>query len=231
MHRRGMTKPQDYINFILTATNPDDIQEFFNEITTNTTDFFRENEHFKFIKEDINNIMAEIPRIKRDREIRVWSAPCSSGEEPVTLAIVLKECLPPDIRIKILATDISEKVLVKAQRGIYSESECKGLSRQHLTTYFSKTTDGFYAVDPNLKNVITYRHFNFTDEFKFIKRNFDIIFCRNVMIYMDNPTQEKLVNKFYDVLIPNGLFFIGHSESLLNKKHSFKHVRTAVFKK
>jgi len=231
MHRRGMASPQEYVNFILSARDPDDIQEFFNEITTNTTDFFRENEHFKFIKDSINSIIADIPRIKRDREIRLWSAPCSSGEEPITMAIVLKECLPPDIRIKILATDISEKVLTKAQRGIYSESECKGLSKQNLLHYFKKQADGFYAVDPEIKKLITYRHFNFLDDFKIIKKNFDIIFCRNVMIYMDNETQEKIINKFYDVLVPNGLFFIGHSESLLNKKHNFKHVRTAVFKK
>ncbi|MCL2099299.1 MAG: protein-glutamate O-methyltransferase CheR [Oscillospiraceae bacterium] len=231
MHRHGMSKPQEYVNFILNATDPDDVQEFLNEITTNTTSFFRENEHFLFIKNNISEILAENPRIKRSREIRVWSAPCSSGEEPITLAIILKECLPPDIKIKILATDISEKVLKKAQRGVYSESECKGLSKQHMLSYFKKQPDGFYAVDPELKRLITYRRFNFTDDFKIIKRNFDIIFCRNVMIYMDNETQEKLVNKFYDVIVPNGLFFIGHSESLISKKHNFKQVRTAVFKK
>ena len=231
MHRRGMASPQDYVKFILSTDDADDIQEFLNEITTNTTEFFRESEHFKYIKDNIDKIMEEIPRIKRDREIRLWSAPCSSGEEPITMAIVLKECLPADIRIKILATDISDKVLLKAQRGIYTESECKGLSKQQLLTYFKKQPDGFYAVDPDLKRLITYRHFNFLDDFKIIKKNFDIIFCRNVMIYMDNETQEKIVNKFYDVLVPNGLFFIGHSESLLNKKHNYKHVRTAVFKK
>jgi len=230
MHRRGMASPQDYIKFIVSAKNADDIQEFFNEITTNTTEFFRENEHFKYIKENIEKIVADIPRIKRDREIRLWSAPCSSGEEPITMAIVLKECLPPDIRIKILATDISEKVLVKAQRGIYSESECKGLSKQHRMTYFKKQPDGFFMVDPDLKKLITYRHFNFMDEFRF-KKGFDIVFCRNVMIYFDNPVQEKLINKFYDVIVPNGLFFIGHSESMLNKKHNFNYVRTAIFKK
>ena len=229
--RHGMANPQDYVKFILSATDPDDIQEFFNEITTNTTGFFRENEHFKFIKENIGKIIEDIPRIKRAGEIRLWSAPCSSGEEPITMAIVLKECLPPGIRIKILATDVSKKVLLKAERGVYSQSECKGLSGQHLATYFKKQDEGFYMVEPELKKLITYRHFNFMDEFKFIRHDFDIIFCRNFMIYLSNETQEKLINKFYDVLVPNGLFFIGHSESLINKKHNFKHVRTAVFKK
>ena len=229
-NRRGMAKPQDYVKFILNAANPNDIQEFFNEITTNTTEFFREEEHFKYIKDNMSRILADIPRIQKDREIRVWSAPCSSGEEPITIAIVLKECLPPDISIKILATDISEKVLHKANKGVYSESECKGLSKQRLLSYFKKQPDGFFLVDPGIKKLITYRKFNFMDEFKFAK-GFDIVFCRNVMIYFSNEIQEKLINKFYKVIVPNGLFFIGHSESLLNKQHGFKHVRTAVFKK
>lgn len=229
-NRHGMKSPKDYVNFILGSNDPDTIQEFFNEITTNTTEFFRESAHFEYIKNNINSIINDIPRIKRDYEIRVWSAPCSSGEEPITTAIVLKECLPPGYKIKILATDISEKILNKAMRGLYTESECKGLSKNHLLKYFKKQPDGFYKVSDEIKDCITYRLFNVMSDFKF-KKDFDIIFCRNLMIYMDFDVQEKLVNKFYDVLVPNGLFFIGHSESLLNKKHNFKHIQTALFKK
>jgi len=230
MKKRAMTSAKEYVSYILSTPDADAIQEFFNEITTNTTEFFRESAHFDYIRDSINNIIAEIPRIKRDFEIRVWSAPCSSGEEPVSTAIVLKECLPPGIKIKILATDISEKILNKAIKGLYTESECKGLSKIHMQKYFQKQPDGFYKVDEEIKKCITYRLFNVMEEFRF-KKNFDIIFCRNLMIYMDHDVQEKLVNKFYDALVPNGLFFIGHSESLLNKKHNFKYVKTATFKK
>ena len=113
MRKQGIKKTSDYVNYILTTQDVDAIQEFFNEITTNTTEFFREPAHFDYIKNNISNIIDEIPRIKREREIRLWSAPCSSGEESVTLAVVLLECLPPDISIRILATDISKKVLRK----------------------------------------------------------------------------------------------------------------------
>ena len=230
MRRHDLKAPRDYVNYILATADPEMIQEFFNEITTNTTEFFREAAHFDYIRDNINAIIGEIPGIKRDCEIRVWSAPCSSGEEPITLAIALRECLPPGIKIKILATDISEKILNKAVKGLYTESECKGLDKTRMLKYFQKQPDGFYRITDDIKSCITYRLFNVMSDFRF-KKDFDMVFCRNLMIYMDHGVQEKLVNKFYDVLAPNGLFFIGHSESLLNKKHKFRYVQTALFKK
>lgn len=229
--RRNMSSSKDYVNLLLNTSDAEIVQEFFNEITTNTTEFFREVAHFDYIKSNISHIMADIPRIQREREIRVWSAPCSSGEEALTLAMVLKECLPQGISPKILATDISMKVLNKATKGVYTESECKGIPKIFLTKYFNKQKDGFYEAGDELKRHITYKLFNLMEDFHAIKRGFDIIFCRNLMIYFDHTSQEKLINKFYDVLVPNGLFFIGHSESLLNKKHKFKYVQTAIFKR
>lgn len=230
MNRHKMHTPKEYVNYVTGTSDPDAMQEFFNEITTNTTEFFREAAHFDYIKNNINLILREIPRIERDREIRLWSAPCSSGEEPVTLAIVLKECLPAGIDIKILATDISEKVLNKAVKGIYSEAECKGLAKQYLLKYFKNNKNGFYELNSDIKKHITYRLFNLMEDFTF-RKGFDIIFCRNLMIYLDNAAQEKLVNRFYGQIVQNGLFFIGHSESMLNKKHKFKYIQTAVYKK
>ncbi|MCL2773779.1 MAG: protein-glutamate O-methyltransferase CheR [Oscillospiraceae bacterium] len=230
MRRHGMKTPDEYINYVTRTSDSEMMQEFFNEITTNTTEFFREVAHFDYIRSSINKIIDEIPRIKKDGEIRLWSAPCSSGEEPVTLAVVLKECLPHWINIKILATDISEKILYKAVKGVYTENECRGISNQYLLKYFDKNKNGFYEVNSDIKKVITYRLFNLMDDFNFAK-GFDIIFCRNLMIYQNNEVQEKLVNKLYNQLVANGLFFIGHSESMLNKKHKFKYVQTAVYKK
>ena len=233
VNRRKMKSIKEYVNFILNTTDADAIQEFFNEITTNTTEFFRENVHFEYLKSNLTKIIAEIPRIQRDREIRVWSAPCSSGEEALTLSMVLQENLPSGIKPKILATDISEKVLNKAMKGVYTENECKGISKQLLLKYFRKQPDGCYMAEENLKKCISYRHFNLMEEFSSpsLQRGFDIIFCRNLMIYFDNKSQQQLIDKFYEVLVPNGLFFIGHSESLLNKTHKFKNVQTALFRK
>jgi len=231
VNRRKMKNVKEYVTFILNTTDTEAIQEFFNEITTNTTEFFRENAHFEYIKNNLQNIIAEIPRIKREGEIRVWSAPCSSGEEALTLSMVLQENLPPGIKPKILATDISEKVLNKAVKGVYTEADCKGISKQLLLKYFQKTPDGLYQANNDLRKYITYRLFNLREDFHKIRRSFDIIFCRNLMIYFDQNSQQQLINKFYDVLVQNGLFFTGHSESLLNKSHNFRYIQAAVFKK
>jgi len=196
----------------------------------NTTDFFREPAHFDYIKKNIESIIEKIPRIKQKGEIRVWSAPCSSGEEPITVSVVLKECLPGGITAKILATDISEKVVTKAAKGIYTETECRGLPKQYMTAYFQKQPDGFYRVNDDIKKCVTYRVFNLMEDFMF-QKGFDIVFCRNLMMYFDFDIQQKLINKFYDVIIPNGLFFIGHAENILDKKHKFKYIQTGVYKK
>lgn len=232
-HQRKMHSVKDYVNFILNTTDATAIQEFFNAITTNTTEFFRENAHFEYIKSNLSSIIAEIPRIKRDGEIRVWSAPCSSGEESLTLSMVLQENLPHGIKPKILATDISEKVLNKANEGVYTQNECAGIPKPLLLKYFKKQPDGSYMAEADVKKCIFYRLFNLKGEFNnsACKKGFDIIFCRNLMIYFDQKSQEELINKFYNVLVPNGLFFIGHSESLLNKTHKFKYVKTAIFQK
>jgi len=230
VQRYGMKNPREYVKYILATTDADAVQEFFNEITTNTTDFFRESAHFDYIKNNINSIIENIPRIRKEGEIRLWSAPCSSGEEPVTMAIVLKECLPPDISIKILATDISKKVLHKAVAGKYTENECKGVPKEYIQKYFKKQTDGLYQINDNIKECITYRLFNLMHDFKF-QKGFDIVFCRNLMIYQKNDVQQKLINKFYDVIVPNGLFFTGHSESMINKEHKFKYIQNALYRK
>ena len=229
-NRRKMNSCKEYVNFIVFTTDEAAIQEFINEITTSTTEFFRESAHFEYIKNNINDIIAEIPRIKREGEMRVWSAPCSSGEEALTLSMVLQENLPVGIYPKILATDISQGVLTKALRGIYTENECKGIPKTLLLKYFIKQPNGSYQAGPDLIKYISYRLCNLVEDFN-ISHGFDIIFCRNLMIYFNQDSQQKLIDKFYDVLVPNGLFFIGHSENLLNKTHKLKYVQTALFKK
>ena len=230
--RNGMNEMGEYIDYILQTSDSGAIQEFINDITTNTTEFFREPVHFDYIKHNIGSIIGDIPRIKSDREICLWSAACSSGEEPVTLAIVLKECLPrdTDISVKILATDISEKILRKAVKGIYTETECKGMPKEYIYKYFRKLPDGSFQVNEEIKKCVTYRLFNLMNGFKF-QKGFDIVFCRNVMIYLNSAVQQKLINKFYDVIVPNGLFFTGHSESMINKEHKFRYIQNALYKK
>ncbi len=229
MRKNDISCYDEYFQIISNNNNKTAIQEFINTITTNTTEFFREEAHFDYLSQNIDKILLEIPRVKNKGEIRVWCAASSSGQEPATLAMVLKECLDERINIKVLATDISSKVLKKAMKGQYSLSECDGIPKYYLTKYFTHEENG-YQLKNSILNCISYRFFNLMDEFNF-RNSFDIVFCRNVMIYFDNKVQETLINKIYDNLIDGGTLFIGHSESLVNKKHSFKFIGPSIYKK
>lgn len=229
LRRKQIDSIEEYYKLLVNTNNQDDIQEFVDAMTTNTTEFFREKSHFDFITQKINFILDSNKRISKSKEIRVWSAGCSTGQEPITLAIVLSEVLGSTTDIKILATDISTKVLNKCMTGIYPEAECEGIPKNYLNKYFVKHPQG-YKVSDEILSLIKYRQFNLMEDYSF-KKDFDMIFCRNVMIYFDNKTQEVLLNKFYSHLVNGGLMFIGHSESLINKKHSYKYVEPSVYMK
>jgi chemotaxis protein methyltransferase CheR len=229
MRNNQIANYDEYFDIISNDNNKEKIQEFINTVTTNTTEFFREKAHFDYIKNNIDKILVNIPRIKRNREIRMWCAASSSGQEPATMAMVLRECLGEDIKIKLLATDISSKVLKKAMKGRYTFAECDGMPKYFLTKYFHRMSDGYQLKDSILGS-ISYRYFNLMNEFNF-KNRFDIVFLRNVMIYFDNKVQETLINKIYANLVNKGMLFIGHSESLVNKKHSYKFVGPSIYMK
>ena len=205
------------------------LTKFLDEVTTHTTNFFREIGHFEYITREIGRILDRNKRIREHGEIRVWSAACSTGEEPYTLAMVLKESLPEEIAIKILATDISRKVVVTAVKGAYAPEIENDVSQIYLQKYFSKA-DGLYQVADDLKSLIKFRVFNLIDPFPF-KKDFDIVFCRNVMIYFESQAQEQLVQRMYDVIASGGLFFIGHSEGLVSKEHRFTFLQPSVYLK
>lgn len=229
MKKANINSYEEYFEYLQRNDNKELLQYFLNTITTNTTQFFRENHHFEYIVENMHSILNNNPRIQINKEIRIWSAGCSSGEEPITLAIVLKEYFCYDINIKILATDINTDVLLKAIKGIYSLSECENIPKIFINKYFDKINDDF-SVKEEIKNLITYRSLNLKEDFKF-KKGFDMIFCRNVMIYFDRDVQENLINKYYNQLVNGGLFFIGHSESLINKKHNYRYVKPSIYMK
>ena len=229
MRRNNISSYDDYFKIITDDANTSHLQEFINTITTNTTEFFRENSHFEYIRRNIEKILEEVPRINRNGEMRIWCTASSSGQEPVTIAMVLRECLDEKIKIKILATDISSKVLKKAMNGVYTHSECAGIPKYYLTKYFSKNAEG-YKLNESISKLISYRYFNLMNEFNF-QNKFDMVFCRNVMIYFDNKVQETLINKIYDNLISGGMLFIGHSESLVNKKHSFRFIGPSIYRR
>lgn len=202
---------------------------FIDTVTVHKTNFFRENNHFEYIKSNIDKILATSESVKNTRELRIWSSACSTGEEPYTLGMVLKEILPPDIKPKILATDISPQSIHKALTGLYNFGPEDYISDYYINKYFIKTSSG-WSISNDIKNYVTFRLFNLMEPFPF-RNPFDIIFCRNVMIYFDREVQERLVNNFYSALGNNGLLFIGHSESLIQIKHDFSYSEPTVYKK
>lgn len=197
-------------------------------LTTHKTNFFREPEHFEFLRSKA------LPTIKSDR-IRIWSAGCSSGEEPFTIAITLLEELPDNhhMDVRILATDISITVLEKARQAEYEEDilgEVKPLVLQKYFTCARFKKPRIYRLNPNAKSLVKFAQLNLMSEWP-MKGPFDIIFCRNVMIYFDKPTQYRLIQRFGQLLRKGGYLFVGHSESLAVLSHPFHYVQPAVYVK
>jgi chemotaxis protein methyltransferase CheR len=197
-------------------------------LTTNKTNFFRESEHLDYLRDEI------ITGLGND-QIRLWSAGCSSGEEPYSIAITLCEAIP-DIGkcdIKILATDISDRMMEQARQGLYGEDTLKGMPPQLKRKYFQKAEAGIghrYRVVPLLQSMVCFAKLNLMDEWP-MRGLFDVIFCRNVMIYFDKQTQEKLVKRFWSQLRPGGYLMVGHSESLTFMAHDYRYIKPAVYQK
>lgn len=233
MSESGITNSGEYYHFIVSPPISEKQKElknkFIDTVTVHKTNFFRENNHFEFIQRKINEIIENSSSVKITGELRVWSSACSTGEEPYTLAMILKEILPGNIRPKILATDISPDSIRKALEGAYKFGPEDNITNYYIGKYFTKRDNGWLISD-EIKKLITFRLFNLMEPFPF-KNPFDVIFCRNVMIYFNKEVQEKLVNNFYQSLSPKGLLFIGHSESLIQVKHNFTYYEPTIYKK
>lgn len=203
-----------------------------NAITTNVTSFFREENQWIYLQGHLKEVFDT-----QTKRIRIWSAACSSGQEPYSILIFLKEHLK-DFNlwdVKILATDISEEILRKAMEGVYLQKDVENLSRQMLQKYFipQKRADGTlqYAIKPELKHYVTFRSFNLvTGNYGIFRNRFDLIFCRNVMIYFDRPTQQHILNSFSKLLGSNSRLFIGHSESIHQKEGVYQLVVPSIYK-
>jgi chemotaxis protein methyltransferase CheR len=206
---------------------------FLDCITTNKTDFFREPQHFDFLA---GEVLPNLGRLCQGREpLRLWSAASSTGEEPYTLAMVLLEnqALWKDRGVRLLASDLSTQVLEHGRRAVYALDRVACIPRPLLVRYFQKGQRrwaGYARVRPRLREMVEFQRLNLMEPFKFDKP-FHVIFCRNVMIYFDKETQERLVRKFHDCLVPGGYLFVGHSESLTGINHRLKFVRPAVYRK
>jgi chemotaxis protein methyltransferase CheR len=227
----GLENFKNYKTYL--ENNPEESVKLLNAISTNLTSFFREKKHFDFLSE--KGILTLLSKKKDKRFLRCWSAGCSTGEEPYSLACTLdlKSGEYGGFDFRITATDISTDVLQKAQSGIYEISRVSGLDISILKKYFQKGTGpkkGFVRVNKQLRNKTDFLRFNLMSSYNF-DFDYDIIFCRNVMIYFEKKIQSEVINKFYKILNPGGYLFVGHSESLMNIEHKFKYVEPTIYQK
>lgn len=227
----GFKNFNEYINHILRKSDPKDIEIMLNKLTTNYTFFMRETSHFDFLK---NTILPQMVKEKKNRVLNIWSAGCSTGQEPYTISIILKEFFKtqyPLWDIKILATDISQNALSQAKLGIYLKDSLKDVPESWLRRYFIKSPGkDEYQVSNELKSSVSYKIFNLMDPIIF-RVPFDIIFCRNVMIYFNQETKENLVQKFYDATNTGGYLLIGHSETINRSVSKYKYIMPATYRK
>ena len=201
----------------------EELKGFLDSITTNLTRFFRNQAHFDalekhVIPELINNIRKNSPG-----SIKIWSAGCSTGEEPYTLAMLLNEILPPAWKFEILASDISLKCLMTAKEGFYADSRIVGIPDNYLAKYFDKV-DGGYKIHADIQSKIRFDYHNLKNDSQ--QRNLDIVFCRNVIIYFDEAAQTAVINRFWDSMAAKSFLFIGHSESLFGMDTKFEFLKT-----
>jgi len=230
VRKLGLKNFTEYRNY-LNANKEAELIELVNSVTTNLTAFFRENHHFEFLADSIIGKATK----RRDRKIRIWSAGCSTGEEPYSIAITLAENIPDFKRwdIKILATDIDSNVVKKASAGVYEMARVDGMDKTHLKKYFKKGTGhnaGFVRVNDELRDMIDFSQLNLLHQWP-INDVMDCIFCRNVVIYFDKPTKAKLVDRFADLIKPSGYLLMGHSESLYTSTNRFQLLGKTIYQK
>jgi len=223
----GMLDFSEYLAFVESPAGRDERSALVDALTTNKTSFFREAEHFDFLRR-------LLPTGRRS-SLRIWSAGCSSGQEPYTLAIVLREVLAAaDLRdARILATDISAPVLARAREGLYDEDEVQGLTPGQLSRWFTPVREGAakrHRVSEELRSLVRFARLNLMEPWP-MRGPFDAIFCRNVMIYFDRETQQQLIQGFEGLLRPGGHLFVGHAESLTGRSAGLTYVQPAVYRR
>jgi len=232
LRETGISDFEEYYDYMINDKTGEEMIVMIDAISTNMTSFYREKQHFDFLYE---HVFPDYKKGKFGKRLRFWSSACSSGEEPYTIAICFFDFfgLDSDFDVKILATDISTKVLETAQSGIYPAERTSGIPMEILKNYFQKgkqKNQGLHRVKRDVKRIIKFKRLNLMETFPF-KPIFNFIFCRNVMIYFDKITQENLINKFYDCIVPEGYLMIGHSESMTGINHKFKYIKPSIYQK
>lgn len=229
IREHGYSSFDEYMEILRRDRSGDEMLNFLNKITTNHSYFARETEHFDFLLHEA------LPALEktRTRELRIWSAGCSAGQEAYNIAMTMDQYFgtrKSQWDTRILATDISMNVLGKGKAAVYPEDNIKDLPSQWKSKYLTRLADGSYQVCDKIRKEVIFRVFNLMDPFVY-KKPFDIIFCRNVMIYFDRDTRNKLVEKFYDATAEGGYLMIGHSEVLDKESARYRFLRPSIYQR
>ncbi|MDR3121870.1 MAG: protein-glutamate O-methyltransferase CheR [Clostridiales bacterium] len=231
LHRSNFESFSEFYDYVVDDKSGEAITLLINKLTTNYTYFLRETEHFDFFK---STVLPHISATETGKDMRIWSAGCSSGEEPYTIAMYVDDFFGRGKNgwdSKILATDISERVLSLAAEGKYLTESLEPLPPAWRENYFKRVDDENSQVVERLRREIIYRKFNLMENVFPFRKKFHIIWCRNVMIYFDAATKNRLVDKFYEHTEPGGYLFIGHSESIARNETRYQYVQPAIYRK
>jgi len=222
---------KEYATLLNADIEGEEVRNFVNSMTTNLTAFFREPHHFEHLK---NRVLPHLMKVNAaSRRIRIWSAGCSSGEEPYSIAMCVAETVPPGWDVKILATDMDSNMIDTGSKGVYKEERIAGIENSRLHRWFvngAGSNQGMVRVKPELRDMITFKCLNLMDEWP-IKGPMDVLFCRNVIIYFDAETKKTLIDRYFDLLASHGTLFVGHSETLFGVTERADLVGQSIYEK
>ncbi|MBR5509191.1 MAG: protein-glutamate O-methyltransferase CheR [Lachnospiraceae bacterium] len=231
LSKKGYRDFAPYVDTIVSGKDPISTTAMLNKLTTNYTYFLREESHFDFM---MSTVLPAITRKhEKDKTLAIWSAGCSSGEEPYTISMYLMEYFGSRASqwdTRILATDISQQILNTAMNPAYTDAELAQVPPAWRKKYFVKQSSTIYTVAPKIRENVIFQTFNLMDPIRF-RKQFDLIFCRNVMIYFDQPTKSALAQRFYDATVPGGYLFIGHSEGLNKESNPYQYIKPSIYQK
>lgn len=233
LNQLNLTSFRAYYDHLVEDKSGEELSLFISAISTNVTSFFRESAQWEWLKGYLPKLIASK---QREKKLRIWSAGCSSGEEPYTILMFLQQHIDQfhDWDVKILATDISHKVLSHAIEGIYEAKHVETLPKEIVLRSFEKVREETtirYKVAPHLQEKVMFRLYNLVTDPFFFKNKFDMVFCRNVMIYFDDPTRHDLIERFASVLPKGAPLFLGSSESLTSHKDTLKLLGSSIYQK
>lgn len=228
--RLGFSDFKTYIDSLMQDKSGEQVSVLVEKLTTNFTYFMREDMHYEFLKDEVL-----VPSLKKSPigGLKIWSAASSTGEEPYCIAMLASSIFGKNSKSKvsITASDISNSVLKQAKAGIYSQDKISKLPQLWAKNFFQQVNDRNYTINENIKNLVEFKYFNLNNNIGWEKSKYHVIFCRNVMIYFDNPTNQKLAKRLYESLKPGGYLIIGMSESLSNLTTDFERVKPSVYRK